>query len=40
VVVLVQPSSGAEKRYEVDVPADATVKLGCWDFRAGARCGE
>ncbi len=39
-VELVQPASGARKSYDVDIPVDATVKLGCWDFRAEARCGE
>lgn len=39
-VLLIQPSSDARKQFDVEIPADATVNLGCWDFRAETRCGE
>ncbi len=37
-VRLVRPNGGASHTLDVDVPASATVDLGCWDFERLAPC--
>ncbi len=35
---LLEASTGEEHTYQVQVHPDATITLGCWDFRAGREC--
>ena len=37
-VRLLRPTPGVERSFTVDVPAGATVDLGCWDFERSAPC--
>jgi len=37
-VFLRRPGSGPVKSFQVDIPVQGTVNLGCWDFEAEAPC--